>query len=467
VVDVLFKGGVLYDPAAGWAGPADILVRGKVIEAVFAPVPTSASTSTSDSAAASAGALGHVDHPVIDLGGKVILPGLVDIHVHLREPGGEEKETVASGCAAAVAGGITSVAAMPNTIPPVDDREIVTFIREQAGRADLARVYPLGAISKGQLGRELVSMEELAAAGVKGFTDDGKPVMDGGLMLKALRAASALDMPVISHCEDLSIVTVGVLHAGPVARRLGLPVILPAAEAAMVARDLLLQEEVGGKLHFAHISSEKSVALLRWARERGIVFTAEVTPHHLFLTEEAVEEFSSDAKMNPPLREAADQAALLAALQDNIIEVVATDHAPHHPSVKAKNLFGAPFGVVGLETALPLIINELVLKGNLSWQRVVEVFSLAPARVLNIPGGTLAPGALADLVIIDPDIKRTVQKADFYSKGRNTPFQGRELQGYPVLTMVDGDIKMLGGLVKGFSEDFAAAAEKMLMRGAI
>ena len=447
-MDLLFRGAYLHDPDFKWERSAEILIRGGKVEAVGA-------------------SLGNVDVPVVHLHGKTLIPGLVDAHVHLREPGEEDKETIATGCAAAVAGGITSLACMPNTLTTVDNQATVAYIREQAEKADLARVYPLGAITRGLQGKELTDMFELAAAGVKGFSDDGRPVMDSGLMLKAMQTAVSLDMPVISHCEDLSIAAAGVIHAGPAAGRLGFPVLRPSAEAAMVARDLLLQEEIRGKLHFAHISSQISVALLKWASEHGIPFSAETTPHHLLLTDEAVEHFAADAKMNPPLREPADQSALLFALRGNLISIIATDHAPHRPSDKEKGLMEAPFGVVGLETALPLLITELVLKGRLSWRRLIESYSLTPARLLNIPGGTLAPGSPADIAIVDLDEKRPVQKDNFYSKGRNTPFEGWKLKGFPVMTMVGGDIKMLYGKVKGFSAEFPACLEDMLAKGTI
>ncbi|NLX90781.1 MAG: dihydroorotase [Firmicutes bacterium] len=447
-MELLLKGGILYDPAAGWAGPAEILIRENKVEAVSGSPLT-------------------VDVPVVNLQGKVVLPGLIDMHVHLREPGEEGKETIASGCAAAVAGGFTSLACMANTSPPADNKTVISYIQERVRKTGLARVYPLGTISKGLQGQELSNMWELASEGVKGFSDDGRPVMDSGLMLKAMQYALSLGLPIISHCEDLTIAEDGVVHAGPAGYRLGLPAIRPAAEAAMVARDLLLQEEVGGKLHFAHISSKKSVALLKWAAKRDVPFTAEVTPHHLFLTEEAVEHFSTDAKMNPPLREEADQKALLEALQEGLIGVIATDHAPHTRQDKEKDFLAAPFGVVGLETALPLVITLLLSKGLISWEQLVEFFSIAPSRILNIPGGTLAPGSAADLVVIDLQEERRVEKDNFYSRGRNTPFQGWTLKGFPVLTMVDGDIKMLSGRVKGFSPDFADILDAAMEKGYI
>ncbi|MGI6308571.1 MAG: dihydroorotase [Dethiobacteria bacterium] len=435
-MDLLLKGGILYDPAAGWEGPAEILIREEKIEAV----------STS---------LGPVDAPVLELEGKIVLPGLVDMHVHLREPGGEGKETIATGCAAAVAGGFTAVACMANTSPPVDGKETVALIKERAKQADLARVYPIGALTRGLQGKELAPMWEMAQEGVRGFSDDGRPVMNSGLMLRAMQFALVLDLPVISHCEDLFLSTGGVVHAGSCGYRLGLPVVPSVSESAMVAREILLQEAVGGKLHLAHLSSSQSVALLKWARERGATLTAEVTPHHLLLTEEAVDDnFDSNAKMNPPLRTGADREALQQALQEGIIEVIATDHAPHHPWEKEGDFLSAPFGVIGLETAFSLLWTKLVATGVLSLAALIKCLSFTPARLLGIPGGTLIPGSPADLVVIDPHQEILVDARRFYSRGRNTPFTGWRLRGVPVLTMVGGDIKMWEGKVKGFSRDY-------------
>ncbi len=445
-MDLLLRGGIIIDPSCRREGPMELLIQ-------------------SGRVAALAPSLGPVDVPVLELAGKIVLPGLIDLHVHLREPGEEHKETIATGLAAAVAGGFTAVACMPNTSPPVDSRETVAYIRERAARADLARVYPLGAITAGQRGRELAPMAELAEAGVKGFSDDGRPVPDSMLMLRALQSARALGLPVLSHCEDLSLAAGGVAHGGGTAARLGLPGIPAAAEAVAVARDLLLQQESGGLLHLAHISSRLSVSLLAWAREAGIRFSAEVTPHHLLLTEQAIEGFNTNAKMNPPLRQEEDRQALCEALCSGLIDLVATDHAPHHQKEKEKDFMTAPFGVSGLETAFPLLFTHLVERGVLSLYRLVEAFSTAPARVLGVAGGTLAPGAAADLVVIDPLHRKKVQKENFFSLGKNTPFQDWELQGYPVLTMVGGDVKMCRGEVKSCSSNFLPVWQGVLKEG--
>ena len=446
MVDLLLSGGLLCDPSAKWDGPAEILIRHGRVEAVSL-------------------SLGPVDVPVLDLGGRIVLPGLIDMHVHLREPGMEKKETIATGCAAAVAGGFTAVACMPNTSPPADSKETVAYIRERAARTGLARVYPIGTLTANQRGRELSAMDELAAAGVKGFSDDGRPVSDSKLMLQALRFARVLGLPVLSHCEDLSLAAGGVAHAGATAYRLGLPVIPAAAEAAAVARDLLLQQEAGGQLHLAHLSSKLSVSLLAWARQMGIACSAEVTPHHLLLTEAAVDGYNTSAKMNPPLRDEADRAALREGLSNGIIDVIATDHAPHHAAEKDKDFIDAPFGVSGLETAFPLLFSHLAETGIISLSRLVSCLSAAPARILGVPGGTLAPGTAADLTVIDTRAEREVNKENLYSLGKNTPFHGWVLRGFPVLTMVEGDIKMCRGAVKGMSEDFSAVRENVLKEG--
>ncbi|NMB41077.1 MAG: dihydroorotase [Firmicutes bacterium] len=434
-MDLLLKGGILHDPVNGWEGPAEILIKDDKIEAVSL-------------------SLGPVEVPVLELKGKIVMPGLIDVHVHLREPGQESKETIATGCAAAVAGGFTAVACMANTDPPADCKEIVSYIKEKSRAADLARVYPIGALTRGLKGQKLAAMWEMAQEGVKGFSDDGRPLMNSMLMLRALQFGLVLGLPVISHCEDLFLSGNGVVHDGVHGYKLGLPVQPAVSEAAMIARDILLQQKVGGKLHLAHISARESVALLRWAKDAGINFTSEVTPHHLLLTEEAVGCFDTDAKMNPPLRTSADREALLEALQEGIIEIIATDHAPHHPQEKETDFLSAPFGVVGLETAFPLLWTKLIEKGALSLSELIENLSTAPANLLGVPGGNLAPGVPADLVVIDPDKKHIVSRDNFYSRGQNTPFEGWKLSGTPVMTMVDGDIKMWKGKVKGFSHDF-------------
>lgn len=446
-MDLLLRGGVLHDPSSCQQGQeVELLIRNGRVEAI-------------------SHSIGPVDLPVLDLSGKLLLPGMIDMHVHLREPGGEHKETIASGSAAAVAGGFTGVACMPNTSPAADSRETLMYIKEQAARADLAHVYPIAAITKGLKGQELTPMEELAAAGARGFSDDGRPVTDSALMLRALQFARVLGLPVLSHAEDLSLAAAGVVHAGATGSRLGLPVIPAAAETVTVARDLLLQQQAGASLHLLHLSSRLSVSLLAWARNEGIDCTAEVTPHHLLLTETAVDNYNTDAKMNPPLRGESDRAALQEALKSGLIDVIATDHAPHHVMEKKQAYLNAPFGVSGLETALPLLFSYLVETKMIALSRLVDSLSATPARILGVPGGTLAPGSIADLVVVDPRSEQQVHKEKFYSKGRNTPFEGWKIRGIPVLTLVQGDIKMCRGEVKGVSPGFNIVVETALREG--
>ena len=447
-MDLLLRGGVLCDPFSNREGQVEILIRNGLVEGI---APT----------------LGTVDVPILELDGKLVLPGMIDMHVHLREPGGEKKETIVTGCAAAVAGGFTAVACMPNTSPPVDSKETVAYIKERANRADLARVYPIGALTVGLQGKELSAMTDLAAEGVRGFSDDGRPVSDSALMLRALQFARTLGLPVLSHCEDLSLAAGGVVHSGATGYRLGLPVISAASEAVAVIRDLLLQHEGGGSLHLAHLSSRLSVSLLEWAKETGIKCTAEVTPHHLLLTETAIDGFNTAAKMNPPLRDDADRKVLCEAVQSGLIDVIATDHAPHHATEKERDYLNAPFGVSGLETAFPLLFSRLVETKVVSLSRLVTCLSAAPAQILGVPGGMLAPGSIADLVVIDPAAKRRVDKDKFYSLGKNTPFDGWQLVGIPILTLVGGDIKMCRGEVKGMSNSFKPAVETMIKEGRI
>ena len=435
-MDLLIKG-YLCDPAAGWEKKAKIFIRKGQVEAIF---PTESPDIS--------------DVPVIDLGHHLVLPGLVDMHVHFREPGGEHKETLASGAAAAVAGGFTSIACMPNTFPPLDNAEKIRYIIKKARQIDLAKVYPVGAISVGQEGEKLSDLEAMAKAGAVAFSDDGCPVLDSSLMVAALKQALELDCPVIAHCEDVSLSAGGAVYHGEVGTRLGLPMVSKAAEPSMVARDIVLQNNTGGLLHLAHLSTRESVELLRWAKEMGRNVTAEVTPHHLCLTEKAVETHAADAKMNPPLGSEDDRQALVDALCRGVVDIVATDHAPHHPDEKTGNLVEAPFGVVGLETAFPLLYTFLVEPGLMSLGDLVFAMSVNPARRLKISGGTLAPGAPADLVVIDTQKEWVVDKSAFYSQGKNTPFQDWKLRGIPVMTIVNGDIKMINGRVKGVGEDF-------------
>jgi dihydroorotase len=360
--------------------------------------------------------------------------------VHLREPGGEHKETIASGARAAAAGGVTAVCAMPNTDPPIDDPAAVGFVRAEGLRAAAARVYPVGAISVGQRGERLTEIGEMVDSGAVAITDDGRPVADSGLMRLALGYARTFGIPVASHCEDPALSRGGSMNEGLVSTRLGLIGIPNAAEDVMIARDLLIAELTGGRLHVQHVSTHYGVHMIRTAKTRGIRVTAEATPHHFTLTDEAADGYRTDAKVNPPLRSAEDRAAVIEGVADGTLDVIATDHAPHHYDEKEQAFDDAPFGLVGLETAVGLALTELVGKGVLDIAGLVERMSCSPARAFQLPGGTLRSGAPADVSVIDTETAWTVDATRFVSRSRNTPFQGFRLRGAADLTIVGGRI---------------------------
>jgi dihydroorotase len=375
---------------------------------------------------------------VVDVTGKVVTPGLIDIHVHLREPGREDVETVATGARAAAAGGFTAVCAMPNTDPVTDNQAAVGFIVKQAQAAGASRVYPIGAISLGSKGQQLAEFGEMVGAGAVAVSDDGRPVVSSHLMRTALEYAMTFGIPVADHCEDPTLFQGGCMHEGVVSTRMGLRGIPSAAEEIMVARDLLLAELTGGHVHLCHMSTRGSVALIRQAKERGVRVTAEATPHHFTLTDSACLGYNTNAKMNPPLREQADVDAIRAGLKDGTLDVIASDHAPHHYDAKEREFDDAPFGIVGLETALGLSITELVRGGVLTLPGLVARMSTEPARVFGLPGGSLKAGSPADVTVFDPEARWSVKADAFHSKSRNTPFAGRELWGRVVRTIVDG-----------------------------
>jgi dihydroorotase len=371
----------------------------------------------------------------------VVTPGLIDIHVHLREPGQEHKETIATGTASAVAGGFTSVACMPNTDPINDSASVTEFIVKRAAEAGLARVYPIGAVSIGSKGQQLTEIGDLCKAGCVAITDDGRPVQTALLMRRALEYASMFGIPVIDHCEDPSLKGDGVMHEGPTATTLGLRGIPGIAESVMVERNISIAEITGGHFHVAHMSARQSLRAVRDGKSRGVRVTTEVAPHHFLLTDAAIAErggYDTNFKMNPPLREAADRDAMIEGLRDGSIDVIATDHAPHHADEKALEFDRAPFGIVGLETAVPLCVDRLVHAGLISMPRLVELLSTNPARVMRLPGGTLTDGGPADITILAPDAPVTVRAASFRSKGRNTPFEGWSLKGAVAATIVGG-----------------------------
>lgn len=422
---LLIKGGTVVDPAQGRVYRADVLLDQDRVAAVEKSLPARGAQ-------------------VLDATDKLVLPGLIDMHVHLREPGYEHKETVATGTRAAVCGGFTAVAAMPNTEPVTDNAAVVRYVLEKAQAAGRARVYPIGALTRGSRGAELTEMAELHAAGAVAFSDDGRPVADAGVMRRAMEYARMLGVPVISHCEEPSLAAGGVMHEGLMSTSLGLRGIPAAAEEVMVARDIILAALTGCHLHIAHVSTAGTVHLIRDAKARGVRVTAEVAPHHFTLTDRAVGDYDTNAKVNPPLRTEADVAAVREGLADGTIDVIATDHAPHAVHEKEVEFDAAPFGLIGLETAVGLVFTELVAKGVLDLPAVAAKMSLHPARILGLPGGIIEPGAVADLTIIDPEAGAVVGPDFLAGKSKNTPFLGRQLQGLPFAAVVGGKVYLRG-----------------------
>jgi dihydroorotase len=419
----LLKGGRVVDPANGIDGALDILIEDGRIARVGRGLPVDGAE-------------------VMEIpAGLVVCPGFIDMHVHLREPGHEHKETVATGTASAVAGGFTAVACMPNTDPINDDANVTTYILNKAKDAALARVYPIGAVSRGSKGELLSDIAELKAAGCVALSDDGRPVATALLMRRALEYAAMFGMPVIDHCEDPSLKGDGVAHEGYQAATLGLRGIPGAAEAIMVERDVLCSEIASAAVHIAHMSARASLRAVRKGKEAGVKVTCEVTPHHFTLTDDALATpvaYDTNVKMNPPLREAADRDAMLQGLADGTIDAIASDHAPHHYDEKKVEFDRAPFGIVGLETAVPLSLDRLVHPGLIRLSRLVELLSVNPARILRVPGGTLAEGAPADITILAPDLKVRIEAAKMRSRSKNTPFDGWELRGSVAATIVGG-----------------------------
>lgn len=377
---------------------------------------------------------------VLDCQGLVVSPGFIDVHSHLREPGREDVETIATGAAAAAAGGFTAVCAMPNTDPVTDNQAAVGFVVRQSQRAAMATVYPIGAISVGQKGETLAEFGEMIAAGAVAVSDDGKPVASAHLMRTALEYARRFDIPVADHCEEPTLARGGAMNEGVMSMRLGLKGIPSEAEEIMAIRDILLARRTGGHVHLCHMSTRGSVQLIEWGKERGIRVTAEVCPHHLSLTEDAVGDFDTNAKMNPPLRTADDVAALQQAVKDGIIDVIATDHAPHHYDEKEREFADAPNGIVGFETALAVNLTWLVASKVIGLPTLIERMSCAPARIFRLPGGSLRKGATADVTVFNPAIEWKVDAAKFRTKGRNTPYQGMTLRGRVHYTIVHGRV---------------------------
>ena len=418
----LLKGGRVLDPSQVMDGTLDVLLKDGLIvsvgDAISAPE----------------------DARTIDCTGLLVTPGLIDVHVHLREPGGEHKETIATGARSAAAGGFTAVCAMPNTDPPLDDPASVGWVLAEGKRAGAARVYPTGCISVDRAGERLAPVGEMIDAGAVAITDDGSPIMKSGLMRLALEYAQSFGIPVADHPEDLSLSPAGQMNEGLMSTRMGLVGKPNASEDIHIIRDLLLAELTGGHIHLQHVSTRWGVDAIRQAKARGVHVTAEASPHHLVLTDEAVEGYRTEAKMNPPLRTAEDVEAVRAGLADGSLDHIATDHAPHHYDEKEAPFAEAPNGIVGLETAVGIILTRVVDEGVIDLPTMIERMSCHPAKTFNLPGGTLAPGGVADVSVLDLSAEWTVDASSFVSKSRNTPFDGWALKGGPAYTIVGGRI---------------------------
>ncbi len=424
-MSILIKNGFVIDPATGLEGKQDILVIKDTINQVAANISVEADQ-------------------IIDAEGMFVMPGFIDLHVHLREPGFEYKETITTGAMAAARGGYTTICPMPNTNPTIDSKCMVEYLMLKAKEEAVVNILPIGAVTKGQIGNELADIKGMAEAGAVAISEDGKSVMNTAIYMEGMRQAKAVGIAVFAHCEDKDLVKKGVLNEGPKSRELGVPGISNAVEDVIAARDILLAKETGVKLHLCHCSTKDSVTFIKLAKEAGLPVTGEVCPHHFTMADDEIASEDANYKMNPPLRSRADVLALKEALRDNIMDVIATDHAPHSDEEKAKSITEAPFGIVGLETAFSLTMTELVNKGYLTPMQMVEKMSYNPAKVLGIDKGSLAVGKIADIVIADSKDQYRIDVNEFVSKGKNTPFHGKEVVGRVRTTIVAGEVVYQG-----------------------
>jgi dihydroorotase len=425
VSSILIKGGFVIDPSNNFSRLADILVENGKIRRI--------------------GRIRQKTDYVIDAKEKIVCPGFIDLHAHLREPGREDEETILTGLSSGVVGGFTSICCMPNTDPPIDNSAVVEFIKAKARETGLGAIFPIGAISKGLKGKELSEIGSLVEAGCVAVSDDGRPIMDSGLMRRGLEYIKIFDIPIVSHCEDLNLSADGVMNEGYQSTILGLRGIPNEAEEVMISRDLILASLTGSRLHIAHVSTRKGVELIREAKRRGVKVTCEVTPHHLALTDEAVSGYDPNTKVNPPLRTRDDIEALVEGLKDGTIDVIATDHAPHTEAEKDLGYDLAPFGVIGLETAASVVITELWERKGLPIELIISKLTSNPAKVFGIRKGTLSPGEDADIVVIDIKRSWVVEKSKFRSKSQNSPFQGFELKGVIEKVIVNGRLVFSNG----------------------
>lgn len=443
---IIIRNGRLIDPARAIDSIAEVTIQDGKVTSINLGQSKSAARGTPPSELEAT--TNVAESIVIDATGLIVCPGLIDMHVHLREPGNEDEETIATGAAAAVAGGFTSICCMPNTNPPLDNEAAIEFVLQQAARADLCNVFPIGAITKGRAGKELAEMGQMDRAGAVAFSDDGVGVESPAVMYRAMQYASMFGKPIIQHCEDASLAAGGCMHQGLTSTRLGLPGIPSMAEELMVQRDILIARNTDGRYHVAHISTAGAVQLVREGKKSGVSVTTEVCPHHLLLTDEDVSTFNTNYKMNPPLRTRADVNACIAGVVDGTIDCLVTDHAPHGREEKELDFQSAPFGIIGLEMALGLFVKALIEPGHLDWPVLIDRMSTRPAKILGLGRGRLAVGDDADVTLIDPNSEWVVDLSESRSKSRNCPYDGWTLRGRAVATLVGGSLKYAAGAVR-------------------